>query len=347
MARLLLKICLTLILTMIFTVFIMINTGGEIIIANTYTNPVGDITDIGDPFVMKYKDKYYLYATSMPTLGFKVWESDNLVDWELKGMALDSSLEGNKQGMGDFWAPEVIHFNDKFYMTYSTRDIDGYLKIALAVSEEPLGPFINLKAPLFDREQSFIDGHIFVDDDGTPYLYYDKDCSDNIVDGAHVSQIYVQEMTEDLTELKGEAVLAVDPSQSWEDIGGDWQWNEGAFVLKHKELYYLMYSANFYASADYSIGYATAEHPLGPWTKYEGNPILEKDLGKGISGPGHNSVTVSPDGSELFIVYHTHTYPEFPSGDRNVNIDRLYFEGGILKVHGPTRSPQPMPSGIE
>jgi GH43 family beta-xylosidase len=318
----------------------------ETVMATTYTNPVGKITDIGDPFVLKHGDKYYLYATSMPTLGFKVWQSANLVDWEEKGLALDSSLKGNRWGMGDFWAPEVVYYQGKFYMTYSARDMDGHLKIALAVSDDPLGPFINLKAPLFDRGMSFIDGHIFIDD-GTPYLYYVKDCSENIIDGNHVSQTFVQKMSEDLTELKGEPVLVVEPDQAWEGIYSDWQWNEGPFVLKHEEMYYLMYSANFYASADYAIGYATAPTPLGPWKKYAGNPILEKDLEKGVSGPGHNSVTVSPDGSEYFIIYHTHTYPEHPSGNRTVNIDRLYFEDGILKVAGPTRSPQPLPSGCK
>ena len=313
--------------------------------AKTYTNPVGKITDIGDPFVMKYKDKYYLYATSAPQIGFKVWESTNLVDWQLKGMALDSSMQGNRWGMGDFWAPEVIHYQDKFYMIYSARDIDNHLKIALASSKSPLGPFINVKAPLFDRDMSFIDGDIFVDDNGTPYLYYVKDCSENIINGSHVSQIFVQEMSKDLLTLKGQPTLVTTPDQSWEDLGSQWQWNEGPFVFKRNDLYYMTYSSNFYASYNYSVGYATAKSPLGPWTKYKNNPILAKDLPHRISGPGHNSITTSPDGKEMFIVYHTHTYFDNPSGNRMVNIDRLYFEGDVLKVKGPTSTPQPMPSG--
>jgi hypothetical protein len=51
-------------------------------------------------------------------------------------------------------------------------------------------------------------------------------------------------------------------------------------------------------------------------------------------------------GKEMFIVYHTHADAEKPSGDRVVNIDRLYFdEAGNLKIKGPTRPPQPLPSG--
>ena len=64
------------------------------------------------------------------------------------------------------------------------------------------------------------------------------------------------------------------------------------------------------------------------------------------AGPGHSCITLSPDGKEMFIIYHTHADPKKPSGERVVNIDRLQFEDdGKLKIKGPTRSPQPTPSG--
>ena len=45
------------------------------------------------------------------------------------------------------------------------------------------------------------------------------------------------------------------------------------------------------------------------------------------------------------MVYHTHTDPDNPSGDRILNIDRMRFRYGTLTIDGPTRSPQPLPSG--
>ena len=310
--------------------------------SETYTNPVGQITGIGDPFVLRHDGRYYLYATSSRS-GFKVWESTDLVHWEVRGLALDASAEPNRWAVDSFWAPEVIHYHDAFYMVYSARNDQGSLKLALARSEHPLGPFLTVKAPLVDRELSYIDGHIFIDG-GTPYLFYVKDCSENVIEGVHTSEIYVQEMRDDLMELKGEPVLALRPDQPWEGIDKDWRWNEGPFVLKVDGLYYLMYSANVFSSPEYAVGYATATSPLGPWTKSEHNPILSKRMEIGVSGPGHNSVTLSPDGQELFIVYHTHTDPKRPSGDRTVNIDRLYVQDGRMWVDGPTRTPQPMPS---
>ncbi len=327
---------------LLFLLVLSVASGNSGIARATYTNPVGEIRPIGDPFALRYEDTYYLYGTSPPRYGFKVWQSEDLVEWEDKGLAFDSRADGNNWGVNRFWAPEVTRYRDKFYMTYSAGDEDGAMKIAIAASKNPLGPFINIKAPLFDKGTSFIDGHIFIDDE-IPYLFYVKDCSQNIINGRHISQIFVQEMSRDLLSLKGLPRLAIQPDQQWEGLMGKYQWNEGPFVLKRNGIYYLMYSANFFASADYGIGYATASSPLGPWMKYEANPIAEKNLSAGVSGPGHNSVTTSPDGSELFIVYHSHSDPENPRRGRTLNIDRLYFEGSLLKVKGPTRTPQPMP----
>ena len=314
---------------------------------STYTNPIQDVSNIGDPYIMQEGDTYYLYATSNSVVhrGFFVWTSKNLVQWERHWLAFDNTLEGNEWGKSDFWAPEVFKLGTSFYMVYSARAADGKLKLALAKSDDPLGPFKNFKTPLLDSSIACIDGDFFMDDDGKLYLYYVKDCSENIVNGKHVSQIYVQQMMPYSFYLIGDPVLCVQPSQSWEHPWADWQWNEGPYVMKHAGQYYLMYSANYFASPDYAIGYATADSPLGPWTKYAQNPILKSDLDIGVYGPGHKSAAYSPDGKELFIAYHTHTDPANPSGDRILNIDRMYFENGLLKIIGPTRTPQPLPSG--
>ncbi|HKY56247.1 MAG TPA: family 43 glycosylhydrolase, partial [Anaerolineales bacterium] len=97
-------------------------------------------------------------------------------------------------------------------------------------------------------------------------------------------------------------------------------------------------------SREYSVGYAVAESPIGPFSKAAHNPILSS-LNDEISGPGHNSVTTSPDGSELFIVYHIHTDPKNPGSNRQVCIDRMGFrEDGSLYITGPTNTPQEIPS---
>jgi GH43 family beta-xylosidase len=168
------------------------------------------------------------------------------------------------------------------------------------------------------------------------------------VDGRHESHIYGFELCDDLFTPKEEGRLLLKPDQEWEfQSGPEWRWNEGPFMLKHQGRYYLMYSANCYADRNYAVGYAVSERPLGPFRKYEHNPILCSNTAA-VSGPGHHSVTVSPDGKEWFIVYHTHTDPEKGGGNRQVCMDRMEFtDDGVIVVHGPTLTEQPAPSGAD
>ncbi|MEZ0536818.1 family 43 glycosylhydrolase [Caldicellulosiruptoraceae bacterium PP1] len=303
-----------------------------------YKNPL-TVYKVADPFILKYNNKYYLYATSERGAGmsggFEVWESPDLVNFEYKGFAYKSNEKS--WGFDSFWAPEVLYYNGKFYLFYSAAGmIDGNktLRICLAESNSPLGPFVDIKAPLFDFGYAAIDAHPFVDN-GQVYLYYSRDCSEN-----PTSDIYVVKLSKDLKNTIGEAKFLLTPSQSWE-IGA--KWNEGPFVVKHNNKYYLFYSANFYASPDYSVGYAVSNNPLGPFIKAKENPILKKN--SFVTGPGHNSVVKSPDDREYFIVYHTQMIKE-GTYLRQLAIDRLLFtKDGKVKVIGPTYTPQPLPSG--
>ena len=68
--------------------------------------------------------------------------------------------------------------------------------------------------------------------------------------------------------------------------------------------------------------------------------------------PGNGMFVKSPDGKELFIVYHTHFKPG-QVGPRKMAIDRVRFKSAragrpdIIVIDGPTSTPQPMPSGAK
>ena len=102
------------------------------------------------------------------------------------------------------------------------------------------------------------------------------------------------------------------------------RWNEGPDILKHDGKYYLFLSANNFATRNYSIGYATADSPMGPFTKAEDNPVLATPQ-KLISGTGNNSFFYSVDGKELFTAYHAHRFPDKPSGNRVLYIDPVSY----------------------
>ena len=242
-----------------------------------------------------------------------------------------------------YWAGRTIRQNDAFYMFYSARgpDTSGHRHICVARSDSPRGPFTDVAAPLFDDGDDWIDAHVFIDSDGTPYLFCVHEWTNPAVSQ---STIHAARLDKDLTRLDGPLKLCLSPSPGWE---GNFI-VEAPHVIQFEQAYYLMYSANGADKPSYAVGYATAPHPLGPWTKHR-YPILSKT--KRVSGPGSNAVATSPDGSELFILYHTHQFVAAPSWHRQLAIDRLQFlenAGGppfLEVVNGPSTTPQPIPSG--
>lgn len=329
----------------ILMVLLFKNMNGQANANKYYTNPVSNITGIGDPFVLTHDGVYYMYCTSETSLkkGFNVWTSKDLVNWEIQGLVLSNDTPG-VLGKNRFWAPEVIEYKGKFYMTYSAGDPDNVLKLCLAVSENPLGPFKSYQSPWYDHQLNHIDATILIDDDKA-YTYFVRDCSTNIINDRSTSQIFVAQLSSDLKTFVTEPKLVITPDQPYEDINGTRLWNEGPFVLKHDGKYYMTYSANGYNTNEYCVAYATADSPFGPWIKAPENPILKANMSIGVSGPGHNSFAYSPNGKELFMIYHAHTFPEKPSGNRAVYIDRVNFIDGKMVVEGPTKSPQPYPVG--
>lgn len=292
------------------------------------------ITGIGDPFILKHLDTYYLYATSFKQEGgtidgFYCWQSTDLKTWTQLGKAYEKNEKSF--GVTDFWAPEVVYHNQTFIMHYSARNANGSLRIGVAVSNHPQGPFIDVfdKKPMFDFGYAAIDGHVFIDDHQA-YFYYAKDCSENEIKDRHESHLYVVKLDDTLTSFKGEPKLILKPNQPWETITGDWRWNEGAYVYKKDDTYYMTYSSGFYASDTYAIGYATAQSPMGPFHKSNDNPILQS-IKHEISGPGHNCIFSDHHG-QLYIAYHIHTDSKNPSEDRQLVIDKLTIDQGKMHI---------------
>ncbi|MFN7139026.1 MAG: glycoside hydrolase family 43 protein, partial [Limisphaerales bacterium] len=198
--------------------------------------------------------------------------------------------------------------------------------VGVAVSDSPLGPFED-KAVFVKHA---IDAHVYQDDDGKLYFYY--------VNLAGGFKIMAQEMADPLT-LKGEPREVIRPTEPWEKINGEV--TEGPFILKRKGIYYLMYSGTGADSPNYAIGYATSKSPLGPFVKYEKNPIVQRN--GDLLGPGHHSVIEGPD-KKLWMVYHQKRGTEI-SFKRYIAIDSIWFDkDGVIhaKVTKGTDEPAPV-----
>lgn len=284
------------------------------VLVETFESPVMGTMGIGDPTVIFHEGKYYLYPTG-DNHGYDVYISSDLFHWK-KGPRVFRSDEPG------VWAPDVL-FNPadrKFYLYYTVNR-----RVGVAAADRPDGTFID-QSPLVENA---IDANMFLNDNGRYYLYYVQYPD---------FTIYVQPM-ENAVRKMGEPLEVIQPDEAWEKNGQPI--TEAPWMLKHGGTYYLLYSGGGADTRYYAIGYATAKSPLGPFTKYAGNPIVKE--GNGVFGPGHCSVIKTPDG-KFWIIYHQKKDGS-KNWDRIICIDPLWFDDkGVLHVKATRGTPQPAPA---
>lgn len=90
-----------------------------------------------------------------------------------------------------------------------------------------------------------------------------------------------------------------------------------------------MWSEGSWGGSDYSVAYAIADSPFGPFKRI--GKILQQDEKVG-TGAGHHSVIQIPGKDEWYIVYHRHPLGDAAPNHREVCIDRMYFDDkGFIK----------------
>ncbi|MBN2377437.1 MAG: hypothetical protein JXD22_13630 [Sedimentisphaerales bacterium] len=108
-------------------------------------------------------------------------------------------------------------------------------------------------------------------DVGTYYFYYHA-----IAEGSKSYQLGVAHSPGPLGPFKkhgDKPILEVGPEGSWEATHV-----ACAMILKEGPEEYYMWYSGYGSNKSWDIGLATAKHPLGPWKKHEGNPVL-RDFG--------------------------------------------------------------------
>ncbi len=294
---------------------LLLFTSMKIMAEDTYNNPIIDEIGPADPCVILYENQYYLYPTG-DNVSYHVYTSQDLVHW-VKGESVFQPGESN------VWAPDVFRdpHDGKFYLYYTVDK-----RIGVAVADQPDDTFEDIDS-LFDNA---IDAHMYYED-GNYYLYYVQ------LPGF---RIQVQKM-KDPTTKAGEPKEILKPTEDWEKVSG--AITEGPWMLKHNKTYYLLYSGTGASSLNYAIGYATAEHPMGPFIKYEGNPIVHRN--EEAYGPGHGCVVEDGEG-QLWSVYHQQKDGSEP-WNRFLCIDPLWFDKeGILHGKATRGTPQPAPAPL-
>ena len=252
-----------------------------------------------DPTIACFDGMYYMYGTEpKPQTGIPVLQSADLKTWEVPAGTLKDghALEGGVSAYGTkgFWAPQVVEHNGKYYMIYTANE-----NIAVAKSERPIGPFVQDSVAALKSDVNQIDPVLLFDTDGKMYLYHVRLHEGN--------SIWVAEFKEDMSGIKEETLTqCITATEPWEDTQTfeSAPVIEGPTVVKRDGIYYLLYSANHFASKDYAVGYATSTSPYGPWKKPDGNPIISKE-NIHQNGTGHGDLFRDAKGDWKYV-FHVH-----------------------------------------
>jgi beta-xylosidase len=274
-----------------------------------------------DPHALVVGNTIWIYPTwsGGPGQRFFAFSSTNLETWQRHGPVLDFTevgwIKDDGQARHYAWAPGVLAKDGKYYFYYSVGPQNPTpSRIGVAVGDAPEGPFRDSGRPLLTGGHGFeaIDPMAFTDPrSGVTYLY---------AGGSAGAKLRVFEMNADLVSFAREISVETPP-----------QFTEGVFMHYHDGRYYLSYSHGGWQHASYSVHYATAESPTGPWT-YRGS-ILTSDATR--KGPGHHSFIRSPLTGEWLIVYHRweNQIGEGPyRGSRQICIDRMEYDpNGLIR----------------
>ncbi len=309
--------------------------------ANKYTNPILNLNkDLGDPTVYYEDGKYYMMTTGR----MNCYVSEDLVNFKDIGVVADTSkLYGHTYfGGGSIFKYDSTYY--LFYTSYVPNDQKGIM--CVATSDKVTGPYTQTKQTTVDEDACPVNSagaFPFVADDGKTYLYWYETLPEygNTIFGAEVE--FKNGVVTVNKETKKRLVI---PTEAWEkksENGASGRVVERPNVYYHNGYYYLFYAGSHWKTS-YGQGYAVSKTPLGDFEKYENNPILDSTAS--LHGVGCSYIVRSPDGSELFLVYHAHT--DIATLRRNVCIDRIVFEenvdgADIAKVIGPTVTPQEYP----
>lgn len=286
-------------------------TSGNPLFPGWYADPEGIIFGnrywIYPTFSAKYEDQVF----------FDAFSSTDLVNWQKHERILDTAQV--KWAKRAVWAPSIIEKDKKYYLFFGANDIQSnkeYGGIGVAVADNPAGPFKDyLGKPLVDQFHNGaqpIDQFVFKDKDNQYYLIYGgwRHCN-------------IARLKNDFTGFvpfeDGSVFKEITPKS----------YVEGPFMFIRNGKYYFMWSEGGWTGPDYSVAYAIADTPFGPFERI--GKILQQDP-KVATGAGHHSIIHVKGRDKWFIVYHRRPLGETDGNHRVTCMDELFFDkNGMIK----------------
>jgi beta-xylosidase len=274
-----------------------------------------------DPEAAVFENQYWIYPTYSAPYNKQVFldafSSPDLITWTKHPAVVDTAAV--KWARRAMWAPAIVEKQGKYYLFFGANDIQNDSAtggIGVSVSDKPGGPFTDyLGKPLVDKFHNGaqpIDQFVFHDTDGHYYLIYGgwRHCN-------------IAQLNNNFTGF-----IPFKDGMVFKEITPD-KYVEGPYMFVRNGKYYFMWSEGGWTGPDYSVAYAVADSPFGPFKRI--GKILQQDTAI-ATGAGHHSIIKIPGKDKWYIVYHRRPVAEKDGNSRVTCIENMYFdEKGFIK----------------
>lgn len=238
---------------------------------------------------------------------YHVFSSADLATWTDHGVSFTGSTAhtaGSAAPNTRLFAPDCVYRNGEYYLYYCGSDHSE----GVAVSNNPEGPFYDAR-PIGGVDGDGIDPAVLVDDDGLSYYFWGQ------------FELRGAQLADDMCTVVPETI---DREILTEALHG---FHEGACIRKRDGRYYLLYTDISRGRAT-CLSYATAESPLGPYTK--GGVIIDNTGCDPETWNNHGSIQCF--GDRWYLFYHRSTQGSRYS--RRVCVEPIVFnsDGSIDEV---------------
>lgn len=303
-------------------------------ITNTFKNPI--LPSGNNPQAIFHNGKYYYtHETNDMIL---LWETNDLTKMS-KALCKEVWRPKNNNEKHNLWAPEIHYINNKWYIYYAADDgnTDNHQIFVLEnESKSPMEGEFKQKGPIITNKEwnwgihasTFIHNNI-------QYLIWSGWPQRRVMEETQC--IYIASMKNPWT-LSSKRVMISQPQFSWER-----QWinpdgsrtaypiyvNEAPTFLKspNEDKFFIFYSASGCWTPYYCIGMLSCNAnsdllKAASWNKNP-EPVFYLSEEDSVWGPGSPSFIPSPDGSEIYLLYHARKIPNGTTGSRELRSPRI------------------------
>ena len=305
-------------------------------------NPAISTSFTPDPAPFAYGDKLYMFvghdeddATYFKMNDWQLFSTEDMVNWTYLGTPISTETFAWAFHGDRAWASQAVERNGKWYWYVCLNDANKNDVLAVAVADDPQGPYVDAIGAPLAQGFSFIDPTVFIDNDGRAYLFWGN------------KGLWYGELNDDMISFKngykevpgfhnaesfGPKMMKMNWGKGKEEMMVGFE--EGPWVTRRGDLYYISYPSG---GVPEHMAYSTAPAIDGPWT-YRGRIMDEAKNSFTIHGgevefKGHN-----------YMFYHNGTLPNGGGFHRSACVEEFKYnaDGSIPFIPFTKEGPAPV-----